>query len=305
MSELDALKARVDEISAGRRLLDDDVERLRERVARDTETFTELPARLAAVEEQLERFAGAGDKVRAAWLLAEAEHYMRIANAQLGLAGDIEVAQTALGLADDALRELNDPRLTRVRKLLATEINGLRAVPRPDTEGIVLTLGSLADSLEALPMKSVIPADWRAAPAQPAEPLTGLDRALAASRAALESLISVRRQDDPVSPLLTEAEQSVIIRSLELELQLARLAIMRGDAGMFRRSIEAATERLRDHFDANTTEVAGAIESLDTLEAAKLPEELPDISGSLAALLRATGSAPDGTPVARNEAATP
>ena len=65
------------------------------------------------------RFAAAGDKVRAAWLLAEAEHYMRIANAQLGLAGDVDVAQTSLGLADDTLRELNEPRLIPVRKLLA------------------------------------------------------------------------------------------------------------------------------------------------------------------------------------------
>ena len=148
---LAALKARVDEFSAGRRRQDEDIDRLAERISQETEALGTLPARIDTLQESVERFAAAGDKVRAAWLLAEAEHYMRIANAQLGLAGDVDVAQTSLGLADDTLRELNEPRLTPVRKLLAKEINDLKAVPRPDTEGIVLTLGSLADSLEGQP----------------------------------------------------------------------------------------------------------------------------------------------------------
>ena len=289
-SELAALNARLDELATGRRRLNDDMDQLRERMTRETESLGQLPERISQIEQNVERFAGAGDKVRAAWLLAETEHYMRIANAQLGLAGDVDVAQTALGLADDSLRELNDPRLTPVRRLLADEIGGLKAVPRPDTEGIVLTLGSLADSLDTLPLKSSAREAFRATPDKPAEPLTGFDRALAASRSALASLVSVRHVDDPVSPLLSEAEQSVLIRSLDLELQLARLAIMRGDAGMYRRSVEAAGERLREHFDLTSPDVQAAVESLTGLSEAKLPEELPDISRSLAALLRLSAS---------------
>ena len=290
-SELAALKARLDEVSTGRRLLDDDMDRLRERVTRETASLGALPDRVGQLEQNVERFVGVGDKVRAAWLLAESEHYMRIANAQLGLAGDVAVAQTALGLADDALREMNDPRLTPVRRLLADEIGALKAVPRPDTEGIVLNLGSLADNLELLPLKSSTPAAFRARPGKPAAPLTGFARALAASRSALASLVSVRRVDDPVSPLLSEAQQNILIRSLDLELQLARLAIMRGDAGMYRRSVEAASDRLREHFDLASPDVQAAVESLETLSAARLPDELPDISGSLDALLRISATA--------------
>ena len=61
---------------------------------------------------------------------------------------------------------------------------------------------------------------------------------------------------------------------------------MRGDAGMYRRSVEAADERLREHFDLSSPDVQAASESLTQLAAARLPEELPDISGSLDALLR-------------------
>ena len=287
-SELAALRARVDELGAGRRRLDEDMDRLAEQISQETEALGTLPARMDTIEDTVERFVGAGDKVRAAWLLAEAEHYMRIANAQLGLAGEINVAQTSLGLADDTLRELNDPRLMPVRKQLAKELNELKAIPRPDTEGIVLTLGSLADGLEDLPLKNSMPDTFRTTPEEPAEALTGFARATATARAALASLVSIRRADDPISPLLSDAQKTVLIRSLDLELQLARLAIMRGDAGMFRRSIAAATERVADQFDPVSTEVQSALESLRDLSTVQLPEELPDISGSLTLLLRLT-----------------
>ena len=109
---------------------------------------------------------------------------------------------------------------------------------------------------------------------------------MATVRSALASLVSIRRADDPISPLLSDAQKTVLIRSLDLELQLARLAIMRGDAGMFRRSISAATERVADQFDPMSAEVQSALGSLRDLSAAQLPEELPDISGSLTLLLQ-------------------
>jgi uroporphyrin-3 C-methyltransferase len=291
-SELAALAARVDEMAAARRRLDSDLDRLADRMDRDTESLAALPARVAQIEESVQRFLGASDRIRAAWLLSEAEHYMRIANAQLGLAGDVGVAQTALTLADETLRELGDPKLRPVRQLLAQELAALKAVPRPDTEGIVLSLGTLAESLEGLPLKQRAPGEFRALAPEPGAELTGFDRALAAARNALLSLVSVRRSDAPISPLLTEAEQSLLVRSLDLELQLARLAIMRGDTGMFRRSLEAATTRVRLNFDLASPSVQAVLGTLQELGTAELPEEIPDISGSLAALLEATGSRP-------------
>lgn len=291
-SELAAIGARLDEFSTTRRRMDDDLDRLQDRMARETEALSALPDRLSAVEQNVERFSGTGDRVRAAWLTAEAEHYIRIANAQLGLGSDIEVAQTALSLADDTLRELNDPRFTPVRKLLAEEINALKAVPRPDTEGIVLSLGSLAASLESLPLKQSAPAAFREPPPATDAAPGAFDRALAAIRGALARLITIRRVDEPVTPLLSAAEKSVLIRSLDLELQLARLAMMRGDAGMYRRSIEAATARVEQQFDAGAPDVQSALQTLRELNEVTLPEELPDISGSLAALLKITGKGP-------------
>jgi uroporphyrin-3 C-methyltransferase len=135
-----------------------------------------------------------------------------------------------------------------------------------------------------------MPDTFRETPQAPAETLTGFARAVAAVRSALASLVSIRRADDPISPLLSDAQKNVLIRSLDLELQLARLAIMRGDAGMFRRSIDAATERVADQFDPMSAEVQSALGSLRELSEVRLPEELPDISGSLTMLLSVTNT---------------
>lgn len=290
-SELAALGARVDEIANSRRILDAQLKQLQGQIADESDALGNLPDRVGKLEHDVDRFIGVGDKVRSAWLLSEAEHYMRIANAQLGLAGDVDVAQIALGLADDSLRELNEPRMLPVRKLLASEINALKAVPRPDTEGIVLSLGSLADNLENLPLKSPVRESFRSQPERPSAPLTGFARATAAVRAAVSSLVSIRHVNDPISPLLSDAQQTMLVRSLDLELQLAQLAIMRGDAGMYQRSVEAAIARLRENFDVASPDVQSAIETLNTLSAANLPDQLPDISGSLAALVRIIGPA--------------
>lgn len=105
-----------------------------------------------------------------------------------------------------------------------------------------------------------------------------------------------------MSPLLSEAEEALLIRSLDLELQLARLAILRGDGGMYKRSVEAAAERLEEQFDPSSPEVGVAIATLAELANARLPEELPDISGSLNALLRITATR---NPVPRSGSSRP
>ena len=85
--------------------------------------------------------------------------------------------------------------------------------------------------------------------------------------------MSVRRVTDPVSPLLTEAGAIRPVAQLDLELQLARLAIMRGDAGMYRPRWKRPPGRLREDFTMTSLMVQAAAESLDELAAAGFPRD--------------------------------
>jgi uroporphyrin-3 C-methyltransferase len=252
--------------------------------------FADIPLRITRMERTLDTIPGINDRARSAWILAEAEYFMRIANAQLSLAGNIEVALRGLELADAKLREIADPRLTRIRALLIDEQTALKSLPRPDSEGIVLALGSLARSLDSLPLNATSPRQFgERNGASDAE--SGLQRAWRVMIDALLSIISVKRDQAPITPLMTAGEESMLIRSLDIELQIGRLALIRNEAELYRRSLEDVTERLENYFDQDAPQVQAALETIKQAAAAELPGELPDISGSLSLLLQLSDEA--------------
>jgi uroporphyrin-3 C-methyltransferase len=286
--EMQSLVGDVESLLEAERRGADDLAVVADRLERQARQLEELPLRMGRLERALENVPGVADRARTAWLLAEAEYYLRVANAQLSLAGNVDVAMRGLELADEKLRDLGDPGLTRVRSLLADEITALRAVPRPDAEGIVLKLGALARSVDTLPLVREVPPRFGGTRKVDQE-LTGFARAWQAVLDALRSVISVKRSDATVTPLRSPEAESMLVRSLDLELQIARLAIIRSDAAAYRQSMNAAATRLQRYFDTESTEVQSAMQSIEELAAAELPEQMPNISGSLSLLLSLGG----------------
>ena len=80
---------------------------------------------------------------------------MQLANAQLQLAGDPELAALALGMADERIAQLANPALTNVRIALADEVATLEGMQTTDVEGVTLKLASIARVVETLPLRPV------------------------------------------------------------------------------------------------------------------------------------------------------
>lgn len=266
-----------------------DLDRLAQRVGNASGSEESLSGRMARLEEAFARQPG-GERVRLAWLIEQAEYFMRIANAQENLAGNTAGALAALAIADEYLRDAADPRLGAVRKLVAEEIAALRAVPRVDVEGLALKIGALGDSLDRLPRRQAAPAGFAPPPPEPAPAASAGERLMQSLRAALSNIIVVRRTDEPTATLLSEEAADLLIRSLELELQLSRLALLRGEAAAYRAALGNVRGSLERYFDGGSAEVAAAIALLEELAAVPMPETLPDISGSLTELLRIKAS---------------
>ncbi len=288
-------RAQADEIGKlQRRLqgLDDRVERSRAELARVRNGIGDgglaeesLAARLARLEDSFARLPGGGE-ARFLWAAEQAEEYLRAANARENLARDTAGALVALSLADAQLQASGDPRFTPVRKLIAAEQAALRAVPTVDTEGLALRLDTLAQSLRTLPRKDAAPPAFRAA-AEPAAPeLSGYARARAAVSSAFTRIVSIRRTPEPTVTLLPDEAAAVLLRSLELELQVARLALVQGETAGFRTALAAGRRGLTQYFDGGNAGVQGALAELDAIAGTPLPERLPDISGSLGAMVR-------------------
>ena len=243
--------------------------------------FESVPGRMAAIEGSVSSLQGISTGARDAWLLAEAEYYMQIANAQLQLAGNPHLASLALGLADERLLQLANPALTDIRRALSLELRSLDVIEKPDTAGVTLTLASLAAVVDSLPLKQEVAlsdADEKAA----LDPeLTGVDRALASMKSAIDSAISVRRVDETVQPLIAPESQYFLRANLALQLQAARLAVLRGEETIFRQSLNDAVSWLTEYFDTSSAAVRSSLQTIAEIHDSVFSVATPDISESL------------------------
>jgi len=259
-----------------------------------------LPGRVATIEASMASLQGISTGARDAWLLAEAEYYMQIANAQLQLANNPELAMLALTHADDRIVQLGDPRLTNIRQALADELRALDAMEKPDTAGITLTLASLAATVDSLPLKQESVTRDEAASAEVDPDLTGMDRAMASLMNAVDGIVSVRRTDEAMQPLIAPEALYFLRANLGLQLQAARLALLRGEETVFRQSLDDADAWLAEHYDQNSTAVKSARVTVAGIRGSVFSVAVPDISQSLRllrqfnTLARAAGNGGNG-----------
>lgn len=258
--------------------------------------IVELNRRLRTAERALEERSGLSGAARAALLRTEIEQYLRMASRAAQLANDPATALAALRVADDRLRALDDPAFTPVRAQVAAEIDALEALPSLDVEGVALRLGRMAGRVDDLVLRAQLDASASETMTngEPGREQEFVGRTWSAMRGALRSLVSVRRSDEQIAPLLAPEQQFFLRQNLRLELETARLAALRGDEANYATSLRNAREWLAKYFDAGNSRVAGMSDALEQLAVLEIEPELPDISGSLHALRNA--GMEDGAP---------
>jgi uroporphyrin-3 C-methyltransferase len=236
--------------------------------------------RLGNLEQAISSLQGLSAGARDTWMLAEAEYYMQIANAQLQLAGNPRIAALALNYAAERIRQIADPALGEVRRALTQELQALESMETADLEGMTFALASLAGRVESLPLNQTVDLpDDEAAPVDPE--LSGFRRALASIKRAFGDIVSVRRTDEELTPLLSPDAAYFLRANLALKFQAARLALLRGEQGVFEQSLDDAADWLREYYDADSSAVASALETISELQDESVSVTPPDISGSL------------------------
>jgi len=249
-----------------------------------------LPAEIRALGRRVEALQGGQIDARDNWLREQAEYYLVLANTELGIGHRVGNTIAALELADDVLRDLGDPALVDVRNAIAQELQELRAVPVPDLERQAADLGGLIARAPDLPLRAASPQNFES----PGESLDdvepGLGRLWARTRGAVTSIVRVERADEPVAPILTEAERQLVRRQLTLELQMARTAVVERRQAAFRASLTAADAILNRDFDRAAPAIVETRRLLAQMMRVELDPPLPSIGDSLTLLRNAPGA---------------
>ena len=256
--------------------LDGRIQELDERVR----LLNSLPARMTTLESSVASLAGISEGARDAWLIAEAEYYMQIANAQLQLANNPELATLALSMADERVVQMANPALIDVRRAIADELAALDLMEKPDIAGATLTLASLAHVVESLPIVNARTEDD--ADRQPLEEeQSGLNRAWTSMKNAMSGLVKVTPPDEAKLTLISPDAEIFLRNNLALQLQSARLALLRGEQAVFEQSVDDTHALLAQYFDSESAQVASAQATLMEIRNSVFTGAAPDISGSL------------------------
>lgn len=270
---LQSLQRRVEEI--GR---ETDAEDARLTVAEQAQADT--LARLESVESGLAALVVRGETPARALELAEVEYLLRAANERLHLYDDPRTADRALALADAQLQAVDDPLYVPVRQAIAAARLSLENMDAVDTVALTERLAGAQRDIPGLPFPGEDIEPESATPDDADSP--GIWQRF---KSAVAGLVTVRRQT-PDTSLLAIGDKDYLRQALWLQLETARLAVMRRDQIAWRDALGRAIDTLDGHFDGDSDAVADLRRTLRRLRGEAIEADVPDLSAPWAQLQR-------------------
>ena len=226
------------------------------------------------------------------WVLAEVEQNVTLAAQQLQLAANVQGAVLALQTADARLAGSSRPQFSSLRRVLARDLERLRALPQIDLPGMNARLESLISAVDGLPLA----VDGR--PREEKEPAKVVAEAVDVPVSSwafwknlgsefwreVRSLVRIQRFDRDEPALLAPTQVFFLRENLKLRLLNARLALLAHDQWTFRNELKYAQTWVDRYFDPREAPVQAAQHSLKELSATEISIELPNLNESLSAI---------------------
>jgi len=257
----------------------DDIDAVRRDVEDQLRLLNSLPSRMTTIEDSVASLVGISAGARQTFLLAEAEYYLQIGNAQLQLANNPHLASLALRIADERVTQLSDPALTAVRRSISDELAALEVMEKPDLEGATLTLASLARVVESLPLASRAAEEDTVVEDDTGQ--SGMDRAWGSVKNAMSGLVKVTPPDQAKLEIVSPDAEYFLRNNIALQLQSARLALLRGEQAIFEQTLDDTSALLNTYFDAESAQVKSAQLTISEIRGNVFTASVPDISESL------------------------
>jgi uroporphyrin-3 C-methyltransferase len=263
-----------------------------------------LEARLAETQSQavaLDAMYQELSSTRDERLLIEVEQAVVIAVQQLQFAGNVEAALIALQGADNRLAHSAQAQFLPVRKLLARDIERLKAAPGANFSGLSQKIESVVAAIDNLPLAYVQRPRVEAARPDAGHRPASADywRELGADLwHELRQLVRIQRIDQ-ADPALLSPDQSFFLReNLKLRLINARLALLQREGKTFREELRQSREHLDRYFDSQAKSVQAAQSTLTSLAATEVDFDLPGLAETQTALRNLKFGRARGTGVA-------
>ena len=236
-------------------------------------------------------------------VLADVEAALRVALQQTAITGSGEPLALALKQADERLARYNQPRLERVRRAVAQDLDKVRAAGVTDIAVLTIRLDEAIRQVDELPLLSAV--DRRPAP-RAAAPAVAASASLPASSGGwggfdperwrgvadhlwqeVRSLVRVTRIDQPEAMLVAPEQAFFLRENLKLRLLNARLALLSRQFDTAQSDLRDAQSALDRYFDRSSKRVVSTIELVRQVAAQARLVTVPRPDATLAAIATA------------------
>jgi uroporphyrin-3 C-methyltransferase len=242
-------------------------------------------------------------------VLADVEAAIRVALQQAAITGSAEPLVLTLKQADERLARYNQPRLERVRRAVAQDLERTRTAGVTDVTVLTIRLDDVIRQVDDLPLLAMPersvgsavtarpPPRAEDAPAAPTPPAIGAgwsDRVGQAGRDFLshlwhevKGLIRVTRIDQPEAMLVAPEQAFFLRENLKLRLLNARLALLSRQFDTAQSDLRDAQSALDRYFDRNSRRVVTASETVRQVMGQSRLVNTPRPDATLAAIAAA------------------
>lgn len=269
-----------------------------------------LEARLAEtsmqrtqIEELIQSLARSRDEN----VLADVEAAIRVAMQQTAITGSPDPLVLTLRQAEERLARFNQPRLERVRRAIAQDLERTRSAGVTDITVLTIRLDEVIRQVDELPLLSVATAaaaERKAAAPKPAAPASAASAAAAADWGSalgerwgafgahlwgeVKGLVRVTRIDQPEAMLVSPEQTFFLRENLKLRLLNARLALLSRQFDTAQSDLRDAQAAIDRYFDRNVRRVAAAAELVRQVQQQARLVTVPRPDATLAAIATAS-----------------
>jgi uroporphyrin-3 C-methyltransferase len=249
-------------------------------------------------------------------VLADVEASLRVAMQQAALTGSTDPIVTILKQSDERLARYNNPRLERIRRAIARDLDRVRTASAVDVPSLTIRLDEAVRMVDELPLVSTperATAAGRAAAASAAAsaPSTRVAARSASAASApgsapppawvaslqhawegfsvpflteLKQAVRVTSIEHPEAALMTPEQSFFLRENLKLRLLNARLAILSRQFDLSQTDLQQAQSSLDRYFDHGSRRVVAVSDLLKQVSAQARQVSFPRPDDTLAAI---------------------
>tara|TARA_R110001583_G_scaffold7720_10_gene38008 strand:- start:32592 stop:33827 length:1236 start_codon:yes stop_codon:yes gene_type:complete len=212
------------------------------------------------------------------WILAEVEYLLNLTGRKIWLEKDVKTAASLLMAADQRIVELNDASLNPLRSALLEDINTLEALPKLDTDGVILTLTSLERRIDKLRSETlVMPESVEKDSEQVSSDINDWEVNLGKSwDVFINSFITVNKRESKVEALLSPEQSWYLQEHLRNNLAKAEFAIYREQQDVYDIAMENTLTLLNNYYDLKDNATGHFYKSIQRLSTRKVSIQYPD-----------------------------